>query len=144
MGSIDRKREDIPFEDFFTAQKLVAEIQAGEMLYLPAGWFHEVHSFGADVGNDGVWLCSWCFFVLFYIRFPPSKYALYPAPAHPGEAKASVHMAVNYWFHPADTHDFNHPYADATWERMWAMHGLPPPLPSLSEGEGPVVKRARV
>ena len=26
---------------------MVCEVQAGEMLYLPAGWWHEVTSYGA-------------------------------------------------------------------------------------------------
>ncbi len=43
-----RPKRDIlkEFPLFKNAQPLDVEIRAGEMLYLPAGWFHEVTSYG--------------------------------------------------------------------------------------------------
>jgi hypothetical protein len=35
---------------------LLVLLQAGQMLYLPAGWFHEVTSFG----GGGEWRCVTC------------------------------------------------------------------------------------
>lgn len=36
---------------------------------------------------------------------------------------SSVHMALNYWFHPPDVQrPFESPYSDPLWERMWARH----------------------
>ena len=58
------------------SRALEIEINAGEMLYLPAGWWHDVYSFD---GED------------------------------------SGHMAFNYWFHPPDQDDQEHPYQSDFW-----------------------------
>ena len=34
--------------------KLEVWLNPGEMLYLPAGWFHEVSSFGSDNNKDNI------------------------------------------------------------------------------------------
>ena len=62
------------------AAELACDVRAGEMLYLPCGWFHEVTSYGE-------------------------------------------HAAINYWFHPPDTREFDRPYAargywDAEWRKL--------------------------
>ena len=63
----------------------------GEVLYLPAGWFHEVTSLNGDddVHSD----------------------------------TPSVHMALNYWFHPPDNLDpvngHRKPYLRPFWPDMW-------------------------
>ena len=72
-------------------------VHAGEMLYLPAGWFHEVTSLGES--GDG------------------------RAAASESEA-GGTHLAFNYWFHPPDTIDFNAPYSCNFWEWEWAQRGL--------------------
>jgi len=60
------------------AHLLECDIQAGSMLYLPAGWFHEVRSAGG------------------------------------------LHCALNYWFHPPDSTEYERPYrAAAFWRREW-------------------------
>lgn len=68
---------------------------AGEMLYLPAGWFHEVTSHGAALAGDGV-----------------------------NSSPSGLHMAFNYWFHPPSScgpDDFTRPYGESGfWERDWA------------------------
>ncbi|PFH35088.1 TBC domain-containing protein [Besnoitia besnoiti] len=65
------------------------DMQAGDMLYLPAGWFHEVHSFSSlseDSEKD---------------RAP----------------HADFHMALNFWFHPPlFGASYEAPYEDAYWE----------------------------
>ena len=71
--------------DFLACQEYVVELQPGQILYLPAGWFHCVTSFSS---------------------MPQSKKAM--------ENKSSqVHMALNYWYHPPDRLDFfSSPYRD--------------------------------
>ena len=72
-------------------------VHAGEMLYLPAGWFHEVTSLGGSGSGS--------------------------AAASEGDVNGA-HMAFNYWFHPPDTGDFNAPYSCNFWEWEWAQRGL--------------------
>ncbi|PWN27950.1 Clavaminate synthase-like protein [Jaminaea rosea] len=56
-------------------QPLVAELQEGEMLFLPAGWWHEVTSQASSQESNG---------------------------SATEDADARVHMALNFWFHPPD------------------------------------------
>jgi len=49
---------------------IIVELSAGEMLYLPASWWHEVTSYGSE--KDG----------------------------KQGGGKGDTHIAFNYWFHP--------------------------------------------
>ncbi|CAK0893360.1 unnamed protein product [Prorocentrum cordatum] len=35
--------------------RLEAELQPGELLFLPAGWFHQVHSFGEHMSVNFWW-----------------------------------------------------------------------------------------
>ena len=67
-------------------------IEAGEMLWLPAGWFHEVTSMtaaGAAV-DGGV-----------------------------QDTEQIGHLAFNYWFHPPDSDAFEHPYRSNFWRWDW-------------------------
>lgn len=68
----------------------LVEIQQGQMLYLPASWWHEVTSASKQVTEGD------------------------------SEERDDVHMAFNYWFYPPDALDsFEEPYADAsTWEYL--------------------------
>jgi ribosomal protein L16 Arg81 hydroxylase len=72
------------------AIRVVCEIQEGEMLYLPASWYHEVTSFTLPEADD--------FAVL---RREPG------------------HMAFNYWMHPPTTAEYTAPYEDDFWARRW-------------------------
>ena len=71
------------------------EVRAGEMLYLPAGWFHNVTSFtDADA----------------------------PSPPCCPTSKQGGHLAFNYWFHPPDVTDpqqFSAPYKSGFWPLEW-------------------------
>jgi hypothetical protein len=98
-----------------TAQRSIVDIEPGDLLYLPAGWFHEVLSFGGEPSGE-----------------------------------SAGHLAVNYWFHPPDTTDFQAPYSDNLWEREWRRAGLPADAFShrastsvRAEGAHPPGKRAR-
>ena len=53
-GSVQALVEDPSTSIIDVAQKIrVCEVRAGEMLYLPAGWYHEVLSFNDEGGEDG-------------------------------------------------------------------------------------------
>lgn len=79
---------------------LIVELKAGDMLYLPTSWWHEVTSFSEKEDEDG-------------------------AKGKGGAKKDedSIHMALNYWFHPPDRLDsFQTPYQDElVWEFMKAQ-----------------------
>ncbi len=87
---------------------LACELRAGQMLYLPAGWFHEVTSFSDYASESG-------------------GAAKANGKANGGgEAPSSsrLHLALNYWFHPPDNADpspagFRRPYRDAYWPEVW-------------------------
>jgi len=77
------------------------ELEAGDVLYLPAGWFHEVKSRGDS--DDGA------------------------SDDDADIANVGVHMAVNYWLHPPDVDDassFERPYLSRFWQRDWEARGL--------------------
>lgn len=111
-----------------------AALKAGEMLYLPAGWFHEVRfdplhppsparaparapavetralvgAARADLGVAVSIAPPWAIQVTSF-----------------GETASGGHLAINYWFHPPDNlrpgpEGFHHPYVDAYWQRDWA------------------------
>jgi hypothetical protein len=85
------------YPKFAHAKAAFCEINVGEMLYLPASWFHEVQSFGTDVNNTNK----------------------YPA------AKEQGHLALNYWFHPPDQLDqFEKPYTSSFWQKDWEQRKL--------------------
>ena len=45
------------FPTFLSATRAVCEVSQGQMLYLPAGWFHEVFSFGSDKAPNTHMVC---------------------------------------------------------------------------------------
>jgi len=82
------------FPKFKGASHCVCEISAGEMLFLPAGWFHEVRSYNSPPRTSGG-----------------------------GEGRGG-HVAFNYWFHPPDVcikgeKGFLAPYSSEYWEHHW-------------------------
>jgi hypothetical protein len=70
-------------------------LKAGEMLYIPAGWFHEVRSRSAPGVSAG------------------SGY----------EEGRGGHLALNYWFHPPDGQDFQRPYTTDFWKQDFEQRG---------------------
>lgn len=68
------------------------EISAGQMLYLPASWFHEVTSYSMQANTN---------------------------PEDSSTDKG--HLALNYWMFPPDNPQFDLPYWDDFWERRWSM-----------------------
>lgn len=103
VNTENSKDEEFPlFRDALT-RKLEVTVKAGEMLYIPAGWFHEVRSISLSCPDGG-----------------PVPEGAVPLPS-PGPG----HMAVNYWFHPPDNHDFRKPYTSEFWLKDWVARGLP-------------------
>jgi hypothetical protein len=75
---------------YASAPVAVVEIVAGQMLYLPAGWFHEVTSQSSvEVTSQG--------------GVEGSSHTGVPSAVAtaPSEGRAG-HMALNYWVHPPD------------------------------------------
>lgn len=72
------------------------EVREGQMLYLPAGWFHEVTSFS----NDD--FCSVAGDINEKIN----------------DKLKECHCALNYWFHPPDAlESFSKPYTNDFWKK---------------------------
>lgn len=98
------KRPDLkPYPLFQGAKGAQFEVLAGQMLYLPAGWFHEVTSLSSAPSAQP----------------PSSSAATSPAPPCPVPPAPPFHMAFNYWFHPPDALDFDRPYSSTFWQAEW-------------------------
>jgi Cupin-like domain len=85
------------FPEFPLEAEVSVDLSAGQCLYLPTGWFHNVTSLGP--ANDAP-------------STPECPFA------HDGG-----HMAFNYWYYPPDTQDFHKPYSSPFWEKDWAARG---------------------
>jgi len=84
LDNDERLKQDFP--QILEANSAFCECHAGDILYLPASWFHEVRSF-----SDGNSSSS-------------------------NKSNNNGHMAFNYWFHPPDADDdFEHPYTTEFW-----------------------------
>jgi len=94
--------EDFPDLTKATAP-FVVDLAAGEMLYLPASWWHEVTSF-SDSGMD---------------ESSKGKGKQKQKQKQQKQNGEDVHMAFNYWFYPPDAETFDEPYADKlVWEHL--------------------------
>lgn len=83
---------------FFKARGLEVEVREGEMLYLPAGWYHEVTSFTSTSSTDGSGTST---------------------SSTDGSGSEKMHMAFNYWVHPPDGSSFARPYINDFWPQDW-------------------------
>jgi Cupin-like domain len=78
---------------FATATMCTVEVCAGQMLYLPCGWFHEVTSYSDSSSSTST---------------------------NGANSDSSGHMALNYWFHPPDAlASFEQPYSSKFWQQDW-------------------------
>ena len=85
----DRDALTKEFPSLASCKEVTVEIQAGQMLYLPAGWFHEVTSYSNK--NES---------------------------ANEEDSLADCHMALNYWYHPPDApNNYKNPYKDDFWKK---------------------------
>lgn len=80
-------------------------IKAGEMLYLPAGWYHEVFS-------------------------QSQKKAMIDSKDNEDKSLDDCedcnigHLALNYWFHPPDNDVFDKPYQSDFWLNDWRSRSI--------------------
>lgn len=110
------------------------ELRAGQMLYLPAGWFHEVVSLNADDGDDD--------------EVGAAAAAGGAGTAGSGDHDAAAleglrrsHMALNYWFYPpssAPGATFDRPYVDGYWAAVYKdmLRRTPGALPVAAAAAG--------
>ena len=86
----DREKLQTDFPKMLDAKAAFCECSAGDMLYLPASWFHEVTSSSDGSGGRN---CN-----------------------ETVSTTDKGHMAFNYWFHPPDAeNDFENPYTTDFW-----------------------------
>jgi hypothetical protein len=79
----------------YGAKRTIVELNAGDALYLPAGWFHEVESISMEKASV----------------------------SERDEENENGHLAVNFWFHPPDNlvaKEFKNPYKSGYWRRHCA------------------------
>ena len=86
QNKIDFKK----FPLFNKARPIFCEITAGDILYLPAGWFHNVTSYNY-----------------------PSLQVTKKNDIQNG------HLALNYWVHPPNHNDYEQPYLTHYWLNHW-------------------------
>jgi len=136
MRALPEVQRDFPlFADAAAAPAYTVELRAGQCLYLPAGWFHEVVSFNDEEGRGEA--CG--------ADAAATKAA---AAAASGEAAAvaglsRAHIALNYWFYPpASTGTFAQPYADGYWEGVYSR--MAARTPGALPGSAAAASRASV
>ena len=102
------------FPNYYQAKEkygIIFELHANQMLYLPAGWFHEVFSSGSsssDEPNSSV-----------TNKKSKSEHGNLTNDSNTSTASSSIHMALNYWFHPPDGDSFDQPYQTNFWTQDW-------------------------
>ena len=97
-----------------------AEVSAGEVLYLPAGWFHEVTSMSTPTTSTTPAAATGT-------NERDNKETTRTVTKTAGGGGGG-HLALNYWFHPpvgegvADhpsAYNFENPYGSEARQRMW-------------------------
>lgn len=81
------------YQQFLELPKMEVWLLPGEMLYLPAGWFHEVTSFSTD-----------------------PKRGDHENNIGKGDGVGNVHIALNYWMAPPNGQSMQSPYSDSFWQ----------------------------
>lgn len=84
-SDIERK-----FPSFLNAKRMVCQVQEGQMLFLPASWFHNVTSYNREVEG-----------------------------AKDAKDNHQCHIAFNYWTHPPSGVKFEKPYVDDFWQQRF-------------------------
>jgi Cupin-like domain len=77
------------FPSYSNCRQVMVHLKAGQQLYLPAGWFHEVTSKSSSSSSSS------------------------------SSSLGQCHMALNYWYHPPDALDnFDNPYQSDFWKKQ--------------------------
>ena len=103
---------------------LEVEVHAGDMLYLPAGWYHEVVSLDAVQSPEAPAGASPEAKAAAAMSGAATRAQLAAAAAEGKEADLPYHCAMNYWFHPPDADEFEAPYTSGFWARDWEERDL--------------------
>lgn len=99
FSKVDLRKEYIDESEyslFKYARKLTCELLPGQMLFLPAGWFHCVTSFSDEESVASNIL------------------------------DFGGHVAINYWMHPPSNEDYSSPYSNDYWLNDWKLRGPNP------------------
>lgn len=98
-------------ENFGNVVFTECQVNSGEMLYLPAGWFHEVTSYTdtADTAATGKVRTK---------KAKKKKGKKSKKAAGTGKAAAG-HVAFNFWVHPPSSDAYEHPYVDSHWDALF-------------------------
>ena len=82
------------FPLFVNTKHIEVDVESGQMLYLPCGWFHEVRSYSSSITLE--------------TKTVEKKL---------DKSFQDAHMALNYWFHPPDNlNDWTQPYNSTFWQ----------------------------
>lgn len=102
---------------FTKATLTVFDLAPGQVLYLPAGWFHEVYSFAEEVPesakDDAPPLAE---------QVAGEKRRRKSSMSSQVSIPPGCHCAINYWFHPplaAPEGTFDQPYPDGFTEHLF-------------------------
>lgn len=92
FDSFEAEKRGVPVKE--------VELETGDALYLPAGWYHEVFSSSSTAATPST---------------NKSKNHLRCCGIH--GFHENVHMAINYWYFPPNTgSSYERPYNDTFWE----------------------------
>ena len=123
FSRVDRSRmESFPLFAQAQGRRVEAEVNVGEVLYLPAGWFHEVTSLSATSEGDASVMG----------KVKEKKRGATGGKRASSDREGGGHLALNYWFHPpvgegnnSSAYMFETPYGSVArqkmWESDWAM-----------------------
>eukprot|EP00919_Chromeraceae_sp_WS-2016_P007786 GHVR01018392.1.p1 GENE.GHVR01018392.1~~GHVR01018392.1.p1 ORF type:complete len:279 (+),score=128.71 GHVR01018392.1:712-1548(+) len=105
--------------DYFLGRWVEADLRAGDMLYVPASWFHEVLSYPDDNTHTHTHTHT--------EDSSPSKKRRVDFPkdthtctdTHTQRDTTGHHLAINYWLYPpSSSGSFNEPYEDSFWSSI--------------------------
>ena len=119
----------------------LVELQAGQALYLPAGWFHEVST--ALHPDSGAWtpgaLLAYGDCPHVHILKHTNVLQCVQVTSFSAD-EAAGHIAFSYWFHPPDNlrpEGLQRPYTSDFWPALWAtrLPQLPASLGSVQQAD---------
>ena len=138
IQDVDAPETTVKFPLYKEAREFTCELSQGQMLYLPAGWFHEVTSLGTSASGIGggkekakgiiessletnVGDMDKAAATTTVVSTQPPPAATTAPPSTP----SGIHMALNYWFHPPTARTaeevLDAPYGqNAYWPQEWA------------------------
>lgn len=103
-------------------RQCIVDVVAGQSLYIPAGWFHEVTSFSNDNTIRGSKVISLAARDDSNSQFSATAKIDRIKDDNGGDGFDGCHVAINYWYHPPDQlENFRNPYCSNFWREHTAM-----------------------